>query len=281
MNPLIRAGIGLALILITAQALAAAYDDFNAGVAQLTRGGYDGAIVSFTRALDAGDLTAGLKPVAYLDRAYANAATKHTDEAFADAASALALKPDYVEAYLLRARLYMGEGRLAEASAEYDSAIRAKPDRDDLYRARGTARWEQAKFADAASDFAQASKLSSTDAYIVIWQTISAGRTAPIDQEALRETARGLDLFKWPGPVVKLFEARMSPEEVQRAAARADVPAQLRPDCEADFYIAEWHLLKDELPEAKQLLQAAISNCPHNFVEYHAAQVELTRTPFP
>ena len=47
--------------------------------------------------------------------------------------------------------------------------------------------------------------------------------------------------------------------------------------CEADFYIAEWRLLRDDKETARELFERAVSECPHSFIEYEMAPVELKR----
>ena len=280
MKPPIRAGIGLALIFCAAQALAAAYDDFNAGVAQLSRGDNEAAVAAFTRALDAGDLGPGLVPTAYFDRALAYFRLEQADLGLADITSAIAKKPDYIEAYLVRGHFYAREGNAKEAEADFDSAIRLRPDRSDLYFARGRSRWDMGDFADAATDFGQASRLNAQEPYSIVWQFISAGRATPMDQDALRNAVHGLDLYRWPGPVLRLFLRRLSPEELQAAATHADAIYTANPVCEANFYIAEWHVLNNELAEAKPLLEAAAKDCSRNNDEFYAAAIELKRAPF-
>jgi rhomboid protease GluP len=47
--------------------------------------------------------------------------------------------------------------------------------------------------------------------------------------------------------------------------------------CEAQFYIGEWHVLKNSTAEAVNALQAAVDTCPKTFIEYLVALVELKR----
>jgi lipoprotein NlpI len=283
MKPPFRAALGVALFLFqcAAQALAAAYDDFNAGVAQYTRQNWAGAVIALTRALETGDLTPSLVPVAYFDRGVAHMRLKEIDLGLSDLASAIAAKPDYVEAFKVRSELNAEQGRLAEANSDLDVAIGLKPDRHDLYRARGILRWERGKFEEAAADFAQTTKINPLDFFATIWQVIAGSRTTPIDRSALRRTVNHFDLRQWPGPIAKLFDGDMSPDEVKHAAARSAIPARLYPLCDTDFYIAEWHVLRNELAEARPLFEAALNDCPEDVSERRAAQIELARITFP
>lgn len=82
----------------------------------------------------------------------------------------------------------------------------------------------------------------------------------------------------WPGPIIDLFRGKATPDQV-RAAARETKAAALRRrrDCEADFYLAEYHLAKDRKDEAVPLLASAAAQCPVTAPERDIAKAELRR----
>ena len=83
----------------------------------------------------------------------------------------------------------------------------------------------------------------------------------------------------WPGPIIDLFRGKATPDQV-RAAARDTKGAALRRrrDCEADFYLAEYHLGKGRKDEAIPLLaSAAAAQCPMTAPERDIAKAELRR----
>jgi hypothetical protein len=47
--------------------------------------------------------------------------------------------------------------------------------------------------------------------------------------------------------------------------------------CEADFYVAEWHLISRTPDAAKPLLYEASVICPHDYVEFEASRIELAQ----
>ncbi len=80
-----------------------------------------------------------------------NALARHAEaEAAADAA--LALRGDYVEALLNRARARRGQGRTDDAVADCDAALALRPDAPELLHERGLARWEAGDAAAAEKD---------------------------------------------------------------------------------------------------------------------------------
>ncbi len=80
----------------------------------------------------------------------------------------------------------------------------------------------------------------------------------------------------WPGPIIDLFRGKTTPEQV-RAAARERAILRRRRDCEADFYLAEYHLGKGRKDEAMPLLASAATQCPITAPERDFAKAELRR----
>lgn len=282
MLQVLRASMLIIGLFLSAQAAwAEAYDDFSKGVSAYVRGNCDSAIAAFTRALDAPDLNPSLRPVAYLDRARCFANIKQWDKAMADAASALSLKPETAEAYRLRSFVLMGQGKTDAAVAELDKGMAAVPTDAAIAFERGLLKWELAKFENAAADFALSLKLNPSHGYTLLFYVISKYRASSLNQDELARLAEHIDLREWPGPIVKFFQSRRSEEDAMKAASSGTSYAEAGQKCEAQFYIGEWYLMRGELAAAKPLLQDASTACPPNFIEYHAAKVEMGRTAFP
>ena len=47
--------------------------------------------------------------------------------------------------------------------------------------------------------------------------------------------------------------------------------------CEAQFYLGQWHILRDERADAIEALRKAVETCPKEFIEYTDAVIELKR----
>ena len=85
------------------------------------------------------------------------------------------------------------------------------------------------------------------------------------------------DPSTWPGALIAFYRGQLSEEEVRKAALSADPLTERGQRCEADFYIAEWHLLRYDSEVARQLFERAAGECPHSFIEFEMASVELRR----
>lgn len=274
----------IALCWLTVVADAAGYDDFSRGLTANRAGNTDIAIEAFSAALKAGDLAATYIPAAYFGRASAYARKGQCAQAEADLDNAIKLRPTYLEAFVLRANVRDCQAKYEDARADFDAAV-ALNSTTDLYRDRAQFFWRHAKFDSAAADFLKAFDLAPTNSYYgarrgypLVWYAISAARVGGFDAAAFAKRVDDADLDGWPEPLLAYFTGKTKIEDVYAKAARGDgqVPAQQK--CEADFYLGEWQLGHAD-PGAKSLIQQAEAECPHNFVEYFAAGVELKRLP--
>jgi tetratricopeptide (TPR) repeat protein len=69
---------------------------------------------------------------------------------------AIALKPDYAEAYYNRGKVYAAAQRYAEAMRDYEQAIALKPDCAEAYLSRGNIHAFAGRYAEAMRDYEQA-----------------------------------------------------------------------------------------------------------------------------
>ena len=123
-----------------------------------------------------------------------------------------------------------------------------------------------------SSGCAEPSLFLGTDAYPILWLYLARARTGRQDAKRdLEQRAAGLKSAQWPSPVIKLFLERSTPEAM---VAAADKPEER---CEAQFYLGQWHLLRDDRANSIKALRNAVKSCPKNFVEYEGALAELKR----
>ena len=96
---------------------------------------------------------------AYSNRGVVKYALGRHDDALADYAEAIRLKPDHARPYynlgIVKAKL----GRYDDALADYDEAIRLKPDHDGAFYNRGVAKDKLGRYEDALADYDEAIRL--------------------------------------------------------------------------------------------------------------------------
>jgi lipoprotein NlpI len=111
-----------------------------------------------------------------------------------------------------------------------------------------------------------------TSAYQILWLYLARARIGGQDiKRNLQENAAGLNPAEWPFPVIELFLGRRTPADM--------VAAAIKPDelCEAQFYLGQWYLLRDERVASIEALRKAVETCPRDFNEYAGAVAELKR----
>ena len=133
--------------------------------------------------------------------------------------------------------------------------------------------------------------------YLVIWRHIARLRAGQPDPDYFGDLLRmglasttGKDLtgipvrtpigrrVLWPTQLVALFAGQTTPDVVLAVAAATpgDFARRLRV-CEANLYVGEFRLTKNDAPAARTSLQAAVDGCPSGVPEAAFARTELQR----
>jgi tetratricopeptide (TPR) repeat protein len=94
----------------------------------------------------------------------------------------------------------------------------------------------------------------------------------------IEDKSRAAALQAWPGPIYLMFLGKNTPEAIASAAqSAADESMRRRRQCDADFYIATFHLQQHADADARPLLQAAAEGCPADSLEAQFAKVAMKR----
>ena len=172
--------------------------------------------------------------------------------------------------------------RLGEAIAAYraaldDATAAAIPlQRDEVLKniaqleeSRGFAHFHRGDFAAAAQNFRDAGNATP---YRILWLHLASARVGGQDAKSnLQDQSAGLNPAEWPVPVIELFLGRRTPPQMMAAATKPD---EL---CEAQFYLGQWRLLRNERAASIDALRKAVKICPKDFNEYAGAVAELKR----
>ena len=177
------------------------------------------------------------------------------------------LSPAY---YLQQGVDHYTKGEYDQAVQDFSEAIRLDPKTPRALLDRGIANLYAGHSSDAQQDLSQNLRLDPTDPYSMMWLYLSRAKSGGNGKDELKTNAAGLDLSKWPGPVIQLYLGQNTPEEVLRAAG-----SDSDQKCEYSFYVGEYRALRGERPEAIALFRSAHDGCPKDFVEYVPALIEL------
>jgi lipoprotein NlpI len=250
--------------------LAKAY--FTRAAEWASQGKHDRAILDLDVAIDLDPAVPGQ----YLNRALALSERGEHERAIRDYGAAIKLAPDDVRMYIGRAVEWTVLGDYKRASADYEEVIRRQPKNMSGHFGRGRVRFYAGEFMPAASDFLRAHQLDAS-IYTALWLFLARKRANIPGEQTLAQDAGTSGGGEWPEPVVALYLGKIAPEAVQKAAAHPDPARQRDRRCEANFYIAEWHLMRGEREAASRLLTDARSGCQTAFLEHEGAVAELRR----
>jgi len=242
------------------------------GVEWTAKGNLDRAIADY-------DIAIRLSPDsadAHFNRATAWANKADPDRAIADYSTAIRLSPKEAAAYGGRGVEWSVKGDYARAVADFDTALGLDPKSVNAVLGRGRTRFYGGDFQRAADDFGRAQKLDDNP-YTALWLYLALKRGSTDGDEALKPYASAAASNVWPAPVIALYIGRAKPEAVVAAANTPDSAKRRELRCEASFYVAQWHLVRNERDRALPLLKEAQSGCPKNNLEYEGTLAELRR----
>jgi lipoprotein NlpI len=220
--------------------------------------------------------TQQVRASAYFYRALAWRVLDELQRAIADLTEAIKLDPRHTGAYGWRGRLLADTGEYDRAVANYTDALKVFPEDDGFSGNRGYAHFYRADFAAAAADLHRAIQLApyATDnadrAPMLYLARVRSGHDGTADLSA--QVERWKSINRDIPLVVELYLGRGSPEAVIGAVN------SLRTQCEANFYVGQWHLIRDNRAEARRLLQvASAKNCDGFHPTHPAAAADLKR----
>lgn len=266
----------LLLVLVTA-AEADSLEDFNYGIAASNHGDTGSAITLLSRAISAGDLSHNLQPVALVARGDIYRHEHKYPEAIADYSTALKLKPEYFEALLNRAQVYLYSGDMAAAASDCLVMAKVLPYDFNAVAFCGRLDWQMGDFVNAGKKLKTALEFSPNDQYIFLWLSMALLRSKRDQRYRLSEFALAFDQDMWPSPLVALYLGAGSLERAERKAGDGDDESRRNRACEVGFYGGEWQLLQGNAAAGLELLQQAADLCKDDSLELQPAKLELER----
>ena len=246
------------------------------GIEWAAKGIHDRAIADYDAALRLNPRYSD----AFHNRGNAWSSKGDTDRAIADFDAAIALNPKDALSHSSRAFEWTAKGDYARAIADYDAALRLNPKSPSAYLARGRVRLYTGDNPRAIADLEEAFK-AEPNQYTALWLYLARKRSGAYNAEELLDGETRAARGGWPSVIVVLYLGRTDRDSVFAASVDADARKQHEQRCEANFYLAHWHLLKGERERAAPLLKEAQGGCPREFLEYEGAVAELRRLQKP
>jgi lipoprotein NlpI len=215
--------------------------------------------------------------IAYYNRGNLHYAQQDFDLAIADFTDAVRLNPEYASAYYNRGNAQADKREYAKAIADYGEALRFRPDDPDILSARGILQFCLGNAKSALSDETRSFQMDPTDAYAALWLYLVELRNGKNARAELAKNSITFEMTEWPWPAVQLFLGKSSPAEVLAAANQAPPDDLKGQQCEANFFVGEYELLRGNRAAARTRFEATLATGLTTYYEYLAAETELTK----
>jgi lipoprotein NlpI len=199
------------------------------------------------------------------------------DSAIRDYNKAIEMNPNYANAFNGRGNAYSyGKGEYENAIRDYSKALELNPDQTNARWAKGVFLFVLARYGEAEEILVQHVARRPDDPYGIMLLYLARRHQQRDGSGDLDQQAAKLDSPDWPMPLVRLYQGRISAEELDRKIAAAPSLSALA-RCEADFYMGEIDLVSGRADVAKKRFQAAVDVCPDDYGELSGAKAELAR----
>jgi lipoprotein NlpI len=229
---------------------------------------YDRALQDCNSALESDPALA----IAFCNRGSAYLGKGNLRLSVEDYDQSIGLDPNYHVAYTNRACLSLISGEHDCAIQDSDRAITLKPSYSLASRNRGVIAFCMQRFEEAQNYLARAVELDGKAMEPLLWLNLARRRAG---EQQVSDLGAGIDLRKWPGPLVSLLSGSAD-EHSTLAIARNENPDQERGHlCGSYFIIGELALLAGQVERARTHFRKSLETGAVHYLEYCAAKSEL------
>ena len=246
---------------------------FDRGNAYRRKKDYDRAIDNYNEALRLNPKHAN----AFSNRGVAYGHKGEHDLAIQSYDEAIRLNPRHLNALYNRGNAYTRKGDYDRAAQDYDQVLQLNPKHANAYSSRGFVRFFQGQFAAAVPDFSEALRFAPNNPYRILLLYLAQARAGSHGRDALAHAVRGLDLAKWPGPIVSMYLGKVPEQAVLDSVAEADATERRQRRCQAYFYLGQQLLIRQQTNEAAKMFRETVATNASALFEYEAAHAELKR----
>jgi lipoprotein NlpI len=237
----------------------------------------DDPLAVLTATIERGGMAAADLAALYNSRGAAFAGRNDRQAALADFTQAIALRPDYVDAYVNRAGVYFAEAHFDPALADYTAALQIQRTEAPLYVGRAQVYYYLKRYAASIADLKLAVQYSPASRHAVLWLYLAEWRAGQNAAAGLAANPVRWSPNEWPAALLALYLGNGTPDAAIAAARNSDPVTQRSQECEALFYSGEYQLTRGAAAQAAALLRQSLDVCPSWRTLHAAARLELGR----
>ncbi len=273
---------------------------YNRGLSYRRKDRLDDALADYNKSIEYNSKY----PDAYNNRGVVYELKREFERALSDYDTAIRLNPKNANPYSNRGDVYRKQGQFEKAIVEYQAAISINPkravdhsdlaeaymltgqyelaiasasrsigldnDRSAAFYARGLSAFYVGDYRAAAADLRRAVDLR-TQAYSIIYRYLARARAGEMSTDELQADAGRLTSTTWPYSVIEMLMGKRTPEATLSGASGA---SEL---CDAHYFGAQYHQLRDNQGEHAAGLRNAADACPSGDYEFMGVRAELAR----
>lgn len=226
----------------------------------------DATILSHTKIINSGRLTAEELTKRYWERGKHYASLKQLDQAVMDYNSAINVSRSYAPAYIDRAYANARMEKYKLAFNDLHMAAKIQPNNTYVYATRGAMNFLLGRYKFAVKDFKTYLKLKPKDMYRMLWLYLSEKYQNRSAISAVPEMVKVVDLNDWPGALLRLYIGQVNAEDVIKALSETRMSRGHK--CEAYYYLGQYYLLQNNKATALKLFKKAIATRAKAYTEY-------------
>jgi lipoprotein NlpI len=152
---------------------------------------------------------------------------KH-DDAVADFTKCIELDPKHAEAYNHRGSEQFKRGKIAESVADFDMFLKLEPKAAPGHWKRGISLYYLGRFDDGRDQFRAYEKEDTNDVENAVWHFLCVARKEGVEKARAGILKIGKDKRVPMMEVYALFQGKLQPADVLKAAEAGDVPEAQR-----------------------------------------------------
>jgi len=228
----------------------------------------DATIASYTKLINSNRYHGSDLAQLYWERGRQYTSLRRFEEANQDLSSAIGLKPNYINAYLLRASVRASLQKYKGAYQDYARVLKIDPNNLNVLKFRGALNFVLGKFADAVNDYKLYLRIKPDDLYRIIWLYLSETYKDRTANSSINQYIKGVNLDPWPGAIIKLYVGDITFDDLQKAFRTNQLNMNAGHACEAYFYLGQYFLLNNDRVSAKEYFAKAIKTQATDYIEY-------------
>ena len=238
----------------------------NRGVVYELRREYDNALADYARSIQLNPNS----PNPYSNRGDVYRKLGNFDKAISEYHRAIGIDPNRAVDHTDLAESYMLTGQYDLAIPSASRALGFEKDRASAHYARGLSAFYIGQYANAADDLRRSADLRS-HSYSVIYLYLARARLGQMSTSELETDAAKLKSKGWPFPVIEMLAGKRTTAAVLQAARGTSEI------CDAHYFAAQFHHLRDIPGEYAAGLGRAAEVCPNSDYEFMGVRAELSR----